>query len=287
MDAIPVQSAQPSTDTSRFRTIEAYAGFHVGDLDVSVGKQALWWGPTYNAPLSFSTNAEPTKNLKVSTSHPVHLWLLGEVRAEFVMGKLGGQMYTWRPWFNALKISFKLTKDLEMGFTRWSIFWGVGHPITAGSFLREFPPPTAPRDRARASRTPGTRATARAASTSATACRACRTWLTVYADSYCEDDPSPLANPRRAAINPASSSPACRGRTAARFRVEAPSLTPMDAAWDLGGDFNYFNNQYRSGNTNYGDARWAVGWAVTPARRKAGWAIRFRPARESNSAPGT
>jgi len=66
------------------------------------------------------------------------LGLLGEVRAEFVIGKLGGQQYTWRPWFNAQKLSFKLTDNLEMGFTRWSIFWGVGHPMTLGSFIDNF-----------------------------------------------------------------------------------------------------------------------------------------------------
>ena len=63
MDSV-LQAAEAQSDTSRFRTIEAYAGFRVGDLEFSIGKQALWWGPTYDAPLSFSNNAEPTKNLR-------------------------------------------------------------------------------------------------------------------------------------------------------------------------------------------------------------------------------
>ncbi len=73
LDGIPLQLAQPRSDTNRFRAIEAYAGVRLGDLEFSVGKQALWWGPTYDAPLSFSNNAEPTKNLRVSTAHPVRL----------------------------------------------------------------------------------------------------------------------------------------------------------------------------------------------------------------------
>ena len=216
VDQIPLQPAQNIAATNRFRTIEAYLGARLGNVEISVGKQSLWWGPTYDAPLSFSDNAEPTKNGKISMVNPVVLpgilRYLGQIRAEFVIGKLGGEKYTSRPWFNAQKFSFKLTENLELGFTRWSIFWGVGHPITLDSFIDNFTsfssPATAgltnPND-------PGDR---KAGFDFRYRIPGLRNWLTLYADSYSDDDPSPLAAPRRAAISPGTVSDA-RARGAA------------------------------------------------------------------------
>ncbi len=252
LDGTPLRQASPVAETERFRTLEAYAGVRVGDLEFSVGKQAMWWGPTYDAPLAFSNNAEPAKNFKVSMVHPVRLpgvfGYLGDIRGEFVMGKLGGHQYTWRPWFNAQKLTFKLTGNLELGFTRWSIFWGVGHPITARSFIRNFTSTTSPRDATGAGASdPGDR---KAGFDFRYRIPGLRNWLTVYSDSYCDDDPSPLAAPRRAAISPGIYLSHVPGIPRLDFRVEAPSTQPM--ATDLGGTFIYYNGQYRSGNTNYG-----------------------------------
>ncbi len=265
LDGIPLQPAEAHSDTNRFRAIEAYAGVRWGNLEFSAGKQALWWGPTYDAPLSFSNNAEPTKNLKISTAHPVRLGRFGEVRGEFVMGKLGGHRYTWRPWFNAQKLSFKLTENLEMGFTRWSILWGVGHPITARSLIRNFISTNSPSGPADAT-DPGDR---KGGFDFRYRVPGLRNWLTLYSDSYCDDDPSPLAAPRRAAINPGIYLTRVPGIPKLDFRVEAPSTTPMGL--DQGGGFIYINNQYLSGNTNYGylvgnsvgrDARAIQAWST-------------------------
>jgi membrane-associated phospholipid phosphatase len=253
LDGVPLQAGEVVPLTSRFRTLEAYAGIHLGDFEISVGKQAMWWGPTYDSPLSFGDNAEPTKNMKVSTGRPIRfpgvLRYLGAIRGEFVIGKLGGQKYTWRPWFNAQKISFKLTPNLEMGFTRWSIFWGVGHPITVGSFVENFISLNSPHGEAGVGRNdPGDR---KGAFDFRYRIPGLRNWLTLYTDSYCDDDPSPLAAPRRAAIDPGLYLTHVPGVPQLDFRVEAPSTELMGI--DQGGQFNYFNSQYRSGNTNYGD----------------------------------
>lgn len=266
LDGIPIQAAEPRSNTNRFRTLEAYAGVRLGNVELSAGKQSLWWGPTYDAPLSFSNNAEPTKNLKISTAHPLSLWPFKGVRGEFVIGKLGGHKYTWRPWFNAVKVSFKLTDNLEMGFTRWSIFWGVGHPITVGSFIRNFVSTASPNGAGGVgSADPGDR---KGGFDFRYRVPGLRNWLTLYADSYCDDDPSPLANPRRAAINPGIYLAHFPGIPRLDFRAEAPSTTPPDGSWDYPG-LNYVNNQYRSGNTNYG---YLLGsWVGRDARALEAW----------------
>ena len=271
LDFNPLQPAAPDADTNRFRFLDTYAGVRLGDFEISLGKQSLWWGPTADSPLSFSDNAEPTKNLRISTVHPIRLpgllRYLGEIRGEFVFGKLGGQQYTWRPWFNAQKLTFKLTENLEMGFTRWSILWGVGHPITVESLLRNFTSLNSPNGPSGVGASdPGDR---KGGFDFRYRIPGLRNWLTLYSDSYSDDDPSPLAAPRRAAINPGIYLTHVPGIPRLDFRVEAPSTMPMEG--DQGGTFIYYNDQYHSGNTNYGylvgnpvgrDARAIEGWAT-------------------------
>jgi Capsule assembly protein Wzi len=252
LDQIPVQIAQVSPTVDRFRTIEAYAGVRLWDFEISAGKQSLFWGPGVEAPLSFSDNAEPTKNLKVSTISPITLpgWLryLGAIRGELVIGKLGGQSYTWRPWFNAQKISFKLTPNLEMGFTRWSIFWGVGHPETLGSLVNNFFSLTSPA--ANSFYDPHDPGDRKGGFDFRYRVPGVRDWVMLYSDSYSEDDPSPLAAPRRAAISPGIWITKIPGVPRLDLRVDVTSTEPFSG--DYGGQFDYYNAQYRSGNTNYG-----------------------------------
>ena len=268
LDSNPLLPALAQSATNRVRVVEASAGVRLGNLEVSAGKQELWWGPTYDAPLSFGSNAEPTRNFKISTIHPMHLpgvlRRIG-VRGEFVMGKLGGHSYTWRPWFNAQKLSFKLTEDLEFGFTRWSIFWGVGHPMTVGSLWRNLVSANSPNGPAGVgSGDPGDR---KGGFDFKYRLPGLENWLTLYSDSYCDDDPSPLAAPRRAAINPGLYLTRVPRIPHLDFRVEAPATTPMGT--DRGGQFLYFNTQYHSGNTNEGNQ---VGNAVgRDGRALQGW----------------
>lgn len=250
LDGIPEAPWQPPEDVNRGRLMEGYVGARLGNAAFSVGKQELWWGPTYDMPLSFSSNAEATWNARLSSLHPFRLpWILsrlGPARAEVVLGRLTGHRYTSRPWFNAQKISFKTTPNLELGFTRWSIFWGEGHPITVRSFLRNFRSltsgpvagpvdPNDPGDRKGGFdfryRLPGL-----------------RDRVILYSDSYSEDDPSPLAAPRRAAVSPGVQLTRVPGWERFDLRVEAVSTIPLGSSWNL----NYYNGQYRSGNTNGG-----------------------------------
>ncbi|HUI57756.1 MAG TPA: capsule assembly Wzi family protein [Bryobacteraceae bacterium] len=291
LDANPLPPAVGQAPTDRFRAVEASVGLQLGDFAVSLGKQELWWGPTADAPLAFSTNAEPTKNLKISTVHPFRLpgvlRYLGDIRSEFILGKLGGQKYTWRPWFNAQKISFKLTPDLELGFTRWSIFWGVGHPITLGSLVTDLTSVNSPTGASGLGRNdPGDR---KGGFDFRLRIPWLRNWLTLYSDSYCDDDPSPLAAPRHAAINPGVSLTHVPGIPRLEFRMEAPSTTPM--SWDDGAGFIYWNNQYHSGNTNYGhllgnpigrDNRAQEGWVTYHLSARDKIELGYRQLKASN-----
>lgn len=268
LDGIPEDQFTPQPQRSATRVLEAYAALQWRNAVVSVGKQALRWGPTLDTPLSFSTNAEPTENARLSSASPFRLpvlsrWL-GPVRMEIVLGKLGGHQHTWRPWFNAQKIVLLPSADVELGFTRWSIFWGEGHPITLRSLARNIfsaiSPETngGPFDRD----DPGDR---KGGFDFKWRLPGMLRGTTLYADSYSDDDASPIIAPRRAAV--------AGGLHLARLpwdrrndlRLEFASTDPLGTSANL----NYWNNQYRSGNTNLG---YPLGsWAGRAGRVLSAW----------------
>lgn len=250
LDRNPMSSLTQVSPVDRFRIVEGELGVRLPGWSVSIGRQSLYWGPGQQSPLSFSNNAEPTVNMKISTDPlrlPGFLARLGVVRGDFVMGKLGGHRYTWRPWFNAQKIAFKLTDNLELGFTRWSLLFGVGHPITWRNLWRNFRSaasgPSMPFDPS----DPGDR---KAGFDFRWRIPGAQDWLTLYSDSYSDDDPSPLAAPRRAAISPGLWLTRVPWLPKLDLRMEAALTEPLSG--DYGGQFIYYNDQYHSGNTNYG-----------------------------------
>jgi hypothetical protein len=75
-----------------------------------------------------------------------------------------------------------------------------------------------------------------------------RKWLTVYNDSISADDPSPLAAPRRAGINPGFYLTHFPGLPKLDLRVEAPLTNSVGQ--DVPGRYIYWDNYYHDLYTN-------------------------------------
>lgn len=235
----------------RQRPIDLYAGMTFSGYNLSFGKQEIYWGPNVMGPLSFSSNAEPTYNLRLMSSRPHDLPFvptLGSYSIDLVFGKLSGHHYPARPYFNGQKINFNFGRNLEMSFTRWSILWGVGHPMTLGSLKDNFFSANSTGATGYGARNdPGDR---KSAFDFRLHVPGLANLVTIYADSYADDDLSPLAAPRR--------NPWAPGIYIARlpriphmdFRFEMTST--QELSQDEGNHRIYINNQYRDGNTNKG-----------------------------------
>lgn len=242
---------------TRQRPIELYAGIAFDGNSLSLGKQELYWGPTTMGPLAFSSNAEPTYNLRfVSTRpHPLPFFhSLGTYRFDIVLGKLSGHSYPARPWYNGQKADFNFGDNLEISFTRWSLFWGVGHPITLHSFKANVFSFNSTGNyignvgSAYGDRTdPGDRK-------SNFDFRYRLPWLrkavTLYADAYSDDDPNPIDAPRRAAWSPGIYFARLPWLPHMDLRVEAVSSTGL--AKDFGGGHYFISGVYLDANTNKG-----------------------------------
>jgi hypothetical protein len=236
----------------RQRPIELYAGVAFAGNALSFGKQALYWGPTTMGPLSFSSNAEPTYNLRLVATrpHPFPFFPnLGSYRFDIVIGKLSGHSYPARPYFNGQKVDLNVGRYLELSFTRWSVFWGVGHPMTLASLGRNFYSSNstgttfAYGDRS----DPGDR---KSGFDFRLHVPGMSRYLTIYADSYADDEVNPLAAPRRVVWHPGLYVARLPYLPHADLRFEVASSQELSK--DEAGSRFFLNNQYRDSNTNKG-----------------------------------
>jgi len=103
------------------------------------------------------------------------------------------------------------------------ILWGVGHPITFHSFLENLVSISSHYGD-QGAHDPGDR---KAGFDFKYRIPGLRNWLTLYSDSYSDDDPSPLAAPRRAAISPGIYLTRVPGVDRLSLRVEAASTSVL------------------------------------------------------------
>ncbi len=246
----------PVSTIDRFYPLDMYAGLQLGEYAVTFGKQSLWLGPGESGALNLSDNADPMYMLRLSRTTPLILpWIfhyLGEIRGEILFSKLSGHQFPARPFFNLQKFSFHPTKNLEIGFTRSSLWGGVCHPFTLHALERNLlalgdtPGSNFCDARDIGDRDSGFDFSYRIPGL--------RNWLTIYSDMDATDDPSPLANPRRSAVNPGFYISHLPLIAKLDFRGEVTSTQPLTStAADEGGQFNYWNFRYHDSHTNKGN----------------------------------
>jgi hypothetical protein len=254
VDRTPLLAPEPVPQTNVFRLINANLALSVANNVFSVGKADDWWGPTQAGSMALSNNAEPIYALRVNRVVPLRIPfvsdVLGPVRYEFLFGSLKGHRYPNGPWVHAEKFSFKPTRNLEFGFSRVVIFAGKDHvPLTFGSFWHSFTSFSNVSEQEKESRNdPGFRS-----SSFDFTWRLpwVENWLTLYTDSIVHDDVSPLAAPRRAAVNPGIYLSHFPKLPHVDLRAEAVSTDPVSST--QGGQFLYWEVEYPDGYTNKGN----------------------------------
>lgn len=249
IDNNPLQPPTPISATNQFRLLDTYASANVANWNLAFGKQSLWWGPGEGGALLFSDNAEPIYMFRASRIAPFRLpWLfrwLGPMKWDLFYGKLSGNPYPPRPMIHGEKISFKPTPNLELGFSRTVELGGVGRPLTFGRIWNSYFSVTSQNNETAANdpgkRTGGFEFSYRVPFV--------RNWLTLYADSLSDDDPSPLAAPRRAGVSPGFYLSRVPGVSKLDLRVEAV-YTDAPTSRSNGGKYIYYDGFYHDLYTN-------------------------------------
>jgi membrane-associated phospholipid phosphatase len=248
-DANPVQPAQPVAEVDQYRLLDSYVGVNLESWQLTFGKQSLWWGPGEGGALLLSDNAEPIYMFRASRITPFSLpwpfrWM-GPIKVDLFFGKLSGNEFPPRPVIHGEKISFKPTRNLELGFSRTVELGGVGRPLTLGAFWNSYTSVTSS-----ASETPATDPGKRSGGFDLSyRLPFVRDWLTLYADLLADDDPSPLAAPRRAGIHSGIYMPRIPGVPKLDLRVEAV-YTDNPTSRSKGGKYIYWDSFYHDLYTN-------------------------------------
>lgn len=214
-DGLPPRPGLPTAEVKRFRLLDAYATLNVGGWQASFGKQSLWWGPGGGGDLMLSDNAEPMTMLRLKrvapSKLPGFLRRIGEIQNDTFLAQLDGYNFVRlgptfavtgsyahhidpQPFVWGHKLSIKPTPNLELGVSITTVFAGLGRPLTFDTFWHTFSSSgnaqsVEPGDRRTGFdfryRLPGL-----------------RHWIVLYSGSMSEDEPNPIAYPRRSAMNP-------------------------------------------------------------------------------------
>jgi len=264
VEGLPFAPVQRTESVDRFRFLDTYVSYNFHNNVLSFGKQTLWWGPGADGPFLESDNAEPIPMFRISRASPFTLpWLfklMGPIRAEAFWGELEGQQFVAlldsagkervvsaplqpHPAIQGAKFSFKPTENLEFGFDETAIFSGPGFPLTFHGLLHSYSPgntiPGVAND-------PGDR---RSGFDFSYRLPGLRNWLTLYSDSFTEDEFSPISFPRKSSFRSGLYAPQLPHVPNLDLRVEGiyTDIPNLGAA-----GVEYFNNHYLSGYTNYG-----------------------------------
>ncbi len=254
VDSTPLLAPSAVPQTNAFRLLNANLAVSLANNVISVGKADDWWGPTQAGSMALSNNAEPIYGLRINRVLPIRIPLLSDVvgpfRYEGLFGSLKGHSYPNAPWVHAEKFSFKPSRDLEFGFSRVVVFAGKDHvPLTFGSFWHSFTSFSNVSLAEKESRNdPGFRSSSFDFSWRLPWMEK---WLTLYSDSIVHDDVSPISAPRRAAVNPGLYLSHLPKLPHVDLRAEAVSTDPV--ASDQGGQFLYYEYEYKDGYTNKGN----------------------------------
>jgi hypothetical protein len=262
LDGIPVATNPeqptiplgPISTAKNMRLMEGYLSAHTLGHEISFGKSDAWLGPGQGGAYAYSNNAENIYSFRIDRVEPLHVpglsAITGPFRYEFMVGSLKGHTDFNDPWVHVEKISFKPTRDLEMGFERTVIWGGEGHvPITIHSFLKSFFSFQNVTGAEKKSRNdPGARFGAFDISYRLPYLR---NWLTFYTDSEAHDDVSPISAPRRADFRTGLYLSHVPALPKLDLRVEA-AMDDQSTSRSVQGQFTYYEGEVPQGYTNAG-----------------------------------
>jgi len=229
------------------RLLDTYVGVSFGRFTGTLGKQSLWWGPATGGAMLYSNNIEPIWMARLTNDVPYKIPILGKARLDMFYGKLQGHKFLPGPWIHGEKITIEPFHNLEIGFARTDVFLGEGRPFDFNRLWRSY---LSVGDSQTASNTaandPGDRRGGLDFSW-----KLPKMPMTLYSDSFCDDDPSPLANPPRSTFHPGLYIARLPG-TLAKLDLRMEGAYTTSEAASIPNGTNYWNVVYRDGYTNKG-----------------------------------
>jgi hypothetical protein len=205
----------PFQTVNQVQLLDSYIGLNFSNWQITFGQQTLWWGPSLGGPLMFSDNAAPVNMLRINRVSPFKLpsflgWL-GPWRMETFLGQLTGHDFVFQnntglvgqfgqplsrqPFLDGSRFSLKPLPDFELGFSFTAVFAGGPAPLTTHTFFNTYSPgnTASPGDA-------GNQGDRRSGLDFTFRIPGVKTGLNFYTEAFVEDEYSPIAYWRNAAI---------------------------------------------------------------------------------------
>ena len=252
LDHNPTVTLPDNGRQNNAEVMDTYVGVSWKRAYLSFGRESNWWGPGESSAMMMTDNITPLYMLKFDVAEPITLpWIfkyLGPVRYQMYMGKLKGHLYPRQPYLHGEKVSMMPTQNLEIGLSRTTEWAGFGRGWTVQRFLRTYFSVGDNPNSSNPQLDPGDR---RGGLDVRYKVPGLRNWMTVYMDSFVDDDPSPLSAPNRAAFHPGFYLSHLPGLSKLDFRAEG-AYTQLPTEPNYNGFFFYTNSNYRDGYTQEG-----------------------------------
>lgn len=126
-------------DSVRLRLNRGYLKLGGGALELEVGKDENWLGLGYRGNITLTNNAENFTQVKLSSPEPIDVKYIGAMKYAVIASRFDNTTVNDKerqPWFYAVKLSFKPTGNLEVGFNLGRQVGGPGVNNSLGDSLR-------------------------------------------------------------------------------------------------------------------------------------------------------
>jgi len=125
-------------DNTRIRLNRGYLKLGGGSLELEAGKDENWLGLGYRGNITLTNNAENFTQVKLSSPEPVDVPYIGAMKYAVIASRFENTTVDGaerQPWFYAVKLSAKPTKNLEIGF---NLGRQVGGPVAGSGVNNSF-----------------------------------------------------------------------------------------------------------------------------------------------------
>ena len=126
----------PSTEDAEVVLVEGYGALNLWNIELTAGRQSLWWGPGFHGALLLTDNARPFDLIKLTNPKPVTLpWIfsyIGPVKLTAFVTMLEEDRDFANPYLGGLRLDLKPHPYVNIGIARVAMFGGAGRHVDAG-----------------------------------------------------------------------------------------------------------------------------------------------------------
>ncbi len=114
------------SDDADLEIVEAYAAVEAFNIEVSAGREAMWWGPGQHGALLITDNAKPLDMIRVSNTEPWDIPFVGQTGLTLFASRLEADRYIPDPFLAGGRLEFRPHPSVQIGLSRVAMFGGEG-----------------------------------------------------------------------------------------------------------------------------------------------------------------